>query len=235
MTMLNNPAARTFLRSAQYLTQRRLWSSYTTSDTALTIHSLGNRSFPYVWLRDSCQSSPECIHPTTSQKLHKTSDIPIDIKPVENGISVDKDGIRIKWSDGHESSFLKSFLRRHSSPEDLFSFHKDVSQIPWTNASITSAPNLYVTYEALKTPEGRAPAIAQLAKYGLVFVQGVPNKETDDRTCELRKLAGIFGPVRPTFYGETWDVRNVRNSRNVAYTNLDLGLHMDLLCVLHFS
>jgi hypothetical protein len=57
----------------------------------------------------------------------------------------------------------------------------------------------------------------------------VPNEDTVDATCELRKLAETFSNIRETFYGQVWDVVNVRNSRNIAYTNLDLGLHMDLL------
>jgi len=72
-------------------------------------------------------------------------------------------------------------------------------------------------------------AIMQLERYGLAFVTGVPTHETSTETCELRKLAEMFGEIRNTFYGELWDVKNIRNSRNIAYTNLDLGLHMDLL------
>lgn len=74
-------------------------------------------------------------------------------------------------------------------------------------------------------------ATTQLQRYGLAFVTGVPTQETSAEICELRKLAGMFGEIRNTFYGELWDVRNIRNSRNIAYTNLDLGLHMDLLYV----
>ena len=50
-----------------------------------------------------------------------------------------------------------------------------------------------------------------------------------DETCELRALAAAFGRIRYTFYGHVWNVRNIKESRNIAYTNLDLGLHMDLL------
>ena len=60
---------------------------------------------------------------------------------------------------------------------------------------------------------------------------GVPNAETSDETCELRALAAAFGRIRYTFYGHVWNVRNIKESRNIAYTNLDLGLHMDLLYV----
>ncbi|KAF8646612.1 hypothetical protein AX16_007113 [Volvariella volvacea WC 439] len=225
-----NLARRPILSSRVYF--KRAWSSFTANDTSLTIDAL-KTSFSYVWLRDSCQSSPECIHPTTLQKLHRTSDIPVDIRPATNGIASKEDGFHIKWTDGHESFFHKSFLERHSSPENLFKFHKDVQQVPWDNTSITKSQDLFVPYDSLKDVTGLATAIAQLGKYGLLFVRGVPNGETSNETCELRTLAGLFGHIRPTFYGETWDVKNVRNSRNIAYTNLDLGLHMDLLYFEH--
>ncbi|KAF9238090.1 hypothetical protein BU15DRAFT_75480 [Melanogaster broomeanus] len=39
----------------------------------------------------------------------------------------------------------------------------------------------------------------------------------------------MFGELRTTFYGDMWDVKIAHNSRNIAYTDLDLGLRMDLL------
>ena len=79
------------------------------------------------------------------------------------------------------------------------------------------------------SPEGLVRGITQLKKYGLLFMTGVPNEETSNERCELKKLAEVFGEIRPTFYGQLWDVMNVKESKNIAYTNLDLGLHMDLL------
>lgn len=90
-------------------------------------------------------------------------------------------------------------------------------------------------YASLQTPSGLLSAITQLSQSGLLFISGVPNLETSDELCELRSLAEHFGDIRPTFYGEVWDVMNIRNSRNIAYTNLDLGLHMDLLYVFTFQ
>lgn len=74
--------------------------------------------------------------------------------------------------------------------------------------------------------------MTRILKYGILFVAGVPNIETSHEKCELRALAELFGELRSTFYGPLWDVVNIHNSRNIAYTNLDLGLHMDLLYVL---
>src|ERR1700730_13294871 len=45
-----------------------------------------NHIFPYVWLRDS---DPQLIHPHTRQKIHKSVDIPIDVKPTDAHISID--------------------------------------------------------------------------------------------------------------------------------------------------
>lgn len=68
----------------------------------------------------------------------------------------------------------------------------------------------------------------QLQRYGIAVVRGVPTAKTDNEDCNLRELAESIGLLRNTFYGETWDIKSVPNARNVAYTNLNLGLHMDL-------
>ncbi|KAG6874012.1 hypothetical protein C0995_007969 [Termitomyces sp. Mi166 len=143
------------------------------------------------------------------------------------------DGIAIEWADGHKSHFTISFLERHSSPTRLAAFHKEVVKEPWNNRIITQIRDLSVSYGSLKTPEGLLAALNQITRYGLLFVKDVPHIETSHETCELPTLAEMFGHIRTTFYGRLWDVMNVRNSKNVAYTNLDLGLHMDLLYLEH--
>ncbi|KAJ6588118.1 hypothetical protein B0H19DRAFT_1205778 [Mycena capillaripes] len=207
----------------------RSWSAIarTQDGKGLAIDALG-ASFPFVWLRDSCLS-PDCIHPSTSQKLHRTSDIPRDIRPAEDGVNLTDDGLQIRWIDGHKSFFPQDFLHRHSSSTRLAQFHRDVREQPWDAAKISANPNLFVPYASLQERSGLRIAIDQLCTDGLLFVTGVPHAETSDATCELRKLAGAFSQIRETFYGQVWDVVNLANSRNIAYTNLDLGFHMDLL------
>jgi len=210
----------------------RNWTTLTQTKDALTIHALNDTPFPYIWLRDACQS-PECVHESNRQKLFRTSDIPVDIAPAEAGVEVTTDGIDITWTDGHKSSFDHSFLARHASPKTLSEWHYDnhLTEESWSNKSISEAPNLFMTHDRVKTESGLVDVITQLSKYGLAFVTGVDNKETSDEACEVRKLAERFGEMRQTFYGLLWDVVNLKNSKNIAYTNLDLGLHMDLQCV----
>ncbi|KAJ7606652.1 gamma-butyrobetaine dioxygenase [Roridomyces roridus] len=215
----------------------RLWSSIarTNDGKSLTIDALG-ASFPFIWLRDSCLS-PTCIHPSTSQKIHRSSDIPANIQPLDGpgGITLTSDGLCIRWTDGHSSFFPQDFLRRHSSSAQLASFHRadTTRERPWSKTDISASPSLFVPYSSLEDRRGLRSAIDQLTAYGLLFVTGVPNEETSDASCELRKLAGKFSYIRETFYGQVWDVVNLRDSRNIAYTNLDLGLHMDLLYFQH--
>lgn len=219
---------RTFTNFASW---KRAWSSITPSQAGVTIHALNNTTFPYIWLRDSCQSSPECIHPSTKQKLHRTSDIPLDVKPISlnhEGIRITDHGLEITWLDGHKSVYPRPFLETYSNPARLHEFHKDITAVSWDNESIRRS-ELFIPYDVIGTPRGLVKGITQLARYGLLFVTGVPNQETSNERCELKKLAEIFGEIRPTFYGLLWDVMNVKESKNIAYTNLDLGLHMDLL------
>ena len=213
----------------------RTWTTYTQTVDALNIHSLDNTSFPYVWLRDSCPSS-KCIHQKSKQKLHRTSDIPLTVAPIgeEGGVKVTSNGIDIEWNDGHKSSFDKSFLERHSSISKLMEWHLEhhLKEETWTHSSLTSnLPKMFIPYNnVLNTSSGLVQAITQLSKYGLLFISGVPIQETSNETCELRTLAGRFGEIRSTFYGPLWDVVNGNNDgKNIAYTNLDLGLHMDIL------
>ena len=190
--------------------------------------SLPIGNFSYKWLRDSCPSA-ESIHPSTRQKLHRTTDAVKDAKP--KSVSADKDGLRIEWQSGHKSFYPTEYLAKYSSYGRLSAFHHDVRQQPWNLTKISTNERLFISYESVQTDSGRLVTMTQLEQYGLVFIQGVPNTETSNESCKLRRVAEAFGEIRNTFYGPLWNVENVENSPNIAYTNLDLGLHMDLLWV----
>ncbi|KAL4076772.1 hypothetical protein V8B97DRAFT_2022055 [Scleroderma yunnanense] len=207
---------------------RRLLS---TSSRQITLPRL-NASFPFLWLRDACQC-PKCVHPSTLQKLHRLSDIPADTCPAPDGLNLEDDGIHIKWTDGHESFHSFTFLERHSTPSKLSIFHRDTQSQSWDASTVTSSPDLFMPYSDLPKPSRLLAAIDQLTRFGLLFVTGTPSDLTDNATCETRKLANFFAELRSTFYGDLWDVKNVTNSRNIACTNLDLGLHADLLYFEH--
>ena len=103
--------------------------------------------------------------------------------------------------------------------------------IPWTLPTLSASPTLFLPYaDFISSPATLHAALTQLRQYGIFFLEGVPSEDGSQDGCELRRLAGRIGEMRNTFYGEVWDVRALgRKSENVAYTNVDLGLHMDLL------
>jgi gamma-butyrobetaine dioxygenase len=203
--------------------------AFTIDRTAIALPAL-NAAFKHKWLRDACQC-PECVHTSTRQKLHNTGDIPADTAPRDAGVRLTGEGLTVEWSTGHKSFYPTAFLEAYSSREKFSKFHNDLLPKMWTADTVSKSPDLFLPYSSLKNPAGLSRAMTQLTQYGLLFMSGVPNQETSDQTCELRVLANFFGEIRETFYGQLFDVQNVRNSTNIAYTNLDLGLHMDLLYV----
>ena len=214
----------------------RSWTSLTRTPENVTVHALNNATFPYVWLRDSCQA-PESINPKTGHKLHCTSDIPVDIAPIvgESGIKVTENALEISWNDGRKSVFKRKWLETYSSPavEEKFHWNDTFKIQPWTRDSILASSTLtgFPYQKILSSDEELLKAYEQVAKYGLLFIRGVPNEETSDDKCELKGLAERFGEMRKTFYGLVWDVVKLKDGKNVAFTSLDLRLHMDLLYV----
>ena len=128
----------------------------------------------------------------------------------------------------------RPFLTAYATPDGTQAMHGDAHITPrgWTASELAKTPNLFVSYHDLQLDAAkRLAALEHLAQTGLLLVSGVPNQKTSDEQCELRSLAGIFGEIRHTFYGQTWDVVAKKRSTNIAYTSLSLGLHMDLQCV----
>ncbi|KAJ3344585.1 hypothetical protein HDU83_005081 [Entophlyctis luteolus] len=74
--------------------------------------------------------------------------------------------------------------------------------------------------------------LMQLQSHGLAFIKNVPTNEVDSQHFlpQLEIIIKRLGcHIRETFYGRTWDVKSVKDAKNIAYTSLDLGLHMDLI------
>jgi len=220
---------------------------------------------PYTWLRDSCQCS-ECVHPTTRQKLHRTSDVPLDIglagevelEHVAGGewnVKVpfnkplyqhDTTSIGIEGhpqsapvspnASAHVSSFPLSFLGLHSSTDRLRQFHHTGAIEPkaWLTKDLLATKergSLYIPHrDIFSSPEVRLKALTQLVQYGVFVITDVPTViPKPGEEWEVEKIANTFAEVRSTFYGKLFDVKMLPSSINVAYTDSDLDLHMDLL------
>lgn len=182
-------------------------------------------------LRDNCRC-PRCIDPSTRQKLRSSgSAASIKLsKAFEGYDAAGQKGVHFVWSDGHSSFYGEEHLR------DMVAFSEGKTNVNhhfkrrfWDQEILLQSPNLRMTYDQVQSKEGLLAMLRQAQVYGLVVVSEVPAERTSDKDCELRAFMTRIGEIRNTFYGETWDVKSMVNSKNVAYTSQDLGFHMDLL------
>lgn len=200
----------------------------TVSDALCIKIRLGSASYelPNVFLRDSCKCS-KCVDPSSTQKSFNTGDIDGQIRP--SALRVVNNSLEIIWNqDSHRSIYPAQYLAAHVSRESSTrSFFNDRRPVTWDKKSIESAA-IRVDYKSYMSSDAAVHKVIQdLAKYGLAFIQNCPSGETAEK--ELQRMTERIGPLKNTFYGLTWNVRAVEAAKNVAYTSVDLDLHMDLL------
>jgi hypothetical protein len=66
--------------------------------------------------------------------------------------------------------------------------------------------------------------IKHIAEYGVCVLQEVECKEG-----MVKNVAELIAPVQKTIYGDIFDVKVDENPINIAYSNVSLGFHMDLM------
>lgn len=180
-----------------------------------------------IALRDSCRC-PLCVDPSTKQRKFSTAHISPDIQavPAEPGA----DGsLKVRWRNdiaGYSQDHVSVF-----SLEDLRSLRPKSQKVTGPKAPRTwdartfKERALWIDHDQyLTSAESLRKALSDLYWDGLIFLTNVP-----EHRDSVVKIGERIGPLRNTFYGASWDVRSVPNSKNVAYTNDDLRFHMDLL------
>ncbi|KAG8709476.1 hypothetical protein FRC09_000657 [Ceratobasidium sp. 395] len=193
-------------------------------------------TLPYAWLRDSCQC-PQCVHPTTKQKLARTGDF---LSSTPNSVTIQNDNVRIQWGGraeqhgAHDSTYSLSFLKRYAEPTGHVrhtSHYDDIlARQPWDLASFPTPAPHFIPYRSFKADP--LPGFIQVLKHGILLLRGVPHEWTERGTrarSAVEELAEEFGVIRETMYGRMWDVVSKKASTNIAFTNLKLDLHMDLM------
>ncbi|KAJ3163512.1 hypothetical protein HDU86_000092 [Geranomyces michiganensis] len=201
-------------------------------------------SFHHVWLRDNCQC-PQCIHPSNRQKLHSSADVSTPSSSLKaDKIELVNGGkqLHIRWAPGS----LRCGKHQRDTPSAP---HETILDLPWLRANDPAGvthrrdtllkPLLWtaeefasrkqdVQYDEFMSEKGNnsglRKALRELKDYGLVFIRNAPTRDT-----EVEAIAERFGCVRQTFYGRSWNVKSMPDAKNIAYTSLNLGLHMDLM------
>ncbi|KAI2785923.1 hypothetical protein POX_h09686 [Penicillium oxalicum] len=187
----------------------------------------GRVVLPFHYLRDLCKC-PKCVDPHSKQRSFRTNDIPRDVYP--RVVRWDGTHVELEWANDiagyakdHTSRWHIEYLKNPVlDPHEQKS--PNMRPLRWTN-NLMKRLQHWVSYEDYMNNEEKfAAAMRNLSRLGLIFVKDIP----DSREM-VAKIATRMGPLRNTFYGETWDVKTVPQAKNVAYTNQFLGFHMDLM------
>lgn len=236
-----------FSRVTRLLANRRL-SLLSYDSSSITVNLRGKEiSFDNTFLRDSC-TSPDSVDISTRQKSFTTASISQGVLIAEEPYVSEKDGEKtlfVKWQQNNSSllsAYSESFLDKSLTLKGRFQgkFFPE-EKVYWKNKDLTSnLDSLKVDYNAyLAEDEAFKKVVNNLNKYGICFIENVEDPLNDPALDSIKpeneylwpvaKLATRFGYIKPTFYGVLFDVKNEKNAKNIANTNVFLPLHMDLL------
>lgn len=127
------------------------------------------------------------------------------------------------FDESHVSTYDADSLPK-TLPYSIGSTRKSEHPFFWTR-SVMEKLQHWVTYDEWMNDDAKfAKAMVMLERLGIIFIKDIPNSRE-----MVERIATRMGPLRNTFYGMTWDVRSVPEARNVAYTDKNLGFHMDLM------
>ena len=141
---------------------------------------------------------------------------------------------------GHLKKDLEDFIRREAQRDQnvtKMTYHKYPNEwLPTIEFSdiqcgfILSSQGLRLQQthcfimKPVKTDRGQYQLTKKISTNGYCIVRNCPTAKDS-----VQKVANCITPVIPSFYGNTFDVVSTENAINVAYTNVELPLHMDLI------
>ena len=181
----------------------------------------GNTSdYNFLWLRDNCPSE---IHPTARERTFNLLTVSESIHPKSFTISEDN-SLSIKWSEGdHSSNYSYEWLRKNCYTLKNLAPYKTPYQL-WDQSIQNNIEKIQIDCdEIMSGDEGVTKYLEQLHYYGISLVQNAP---TSKKSAEdvLKKISHF----RETFFETPFEVINIPNPNNSAYTALGLRNHLDL-------
>jgi len=172
--------------------------------------------FNYYWLRDNCPSS---FHPETRERAFDI--FHLETAPRASAARIEDDTLIIDWAgEDHVTRMPMAQLgayadgKRRADPADLprrawyGDHYPDIAR--FTHAELLS--------DKAKVKDWLEAMIVE----GISIVTEMP-----DTNEALTALVSVMGQVRPTFFGEYFDVKTYINPTNSAYTSAALELHTD--------
>ena len=125
----------------------------------------------------------------------------------------------------HESFFSADSLRRMGDAWQTAQEVPSPRQVKLWDKGVMAENTKRIKYDDYMTDDRALfAALSHLDAYGLIFLYQIPDSEQ-----AVEAIAGRIGPLKETFYGRTWDVKSKPQAKNIAYTDISLEFHQDLL------
>ncbi|MEX1108352.1 MAG: TauD/TfdA family dioxygenase [Dongiaceae bacterium] len=174
--------------------------------------------FHVLWLREN---SPDDIHPVTREPALMLEAIPDDL--AAQAAAIEPGGVlRIDWSSGETSRYHPGWLRAHAIEAG-----SDPMAMPprtlWGAGLGGCLPRFDGAAILAGDPAEFAGWLEALHGYGVALLEGLP-LEPD----AVERIASLIGPIRPTNFGNVFEVRSKPDADSNAYTNMALPMHTDL-------
>lgn len=174
-------------------------------------------AFPFIWLRDN---DPDDLHPDTHERVFDLTQVPVDISP--DSFSVDRSAVVVTWpGKARPSVYPLEWLQRHQPGRPRHDPSR-VEQILWDRAALASIPRLPLSRCATEAAALRE-ALLILKRLGILLIDGL-----DDSPHASQSFGDLIGFRRRTNFGDMFEVFNMVQPNNLAYTSLQLPLHTDL-------
>ncbi len=203
-----------------------LAASVVSNDVVVEIHDDGRRLalrtggsavvLHPLWLRER-STAAGAVDPTNRQRLYEPMDITLDLRLLE--AIVGDDHLDVEFSDGHRCTLQIADLlvdaglldSREAAPQPV-RWHGAVDPFPYVE---------WGGIEALD-PDTVIEALTAYYRYGFIVVRNTPTEPES-----LHVIAGRFGRVSATGFGDLFDVRTEPNPTDMAYTPVGLSAHSD--------
>ncbi len=194
------------------------------SSLTMSLPHNSNAEFHYVWLRDNCPC-PECKHPTTTERILVSSEIPDSISP--SNAEIDDETLRVVWNDGeHASLYSLDWLAQNDYSANQQNHDTATGSLQLWDRELESRIPRFDYQSLYDDPKALLSWAETVRDTGLTVINNAPTQ-----AGEIERFAEYVAVVRETIYDRLHNVRATPgeyNAYNVASTSLELKPHTDM-------
>lgn len=181
-----------------------------------------------IWLRENA-ADDSTVNPATRERILDLS--ALGAWPTLSDAALEENGaVSLTFApEQRRLRFHPGWLRAHDYSNGHTQDVPLVTVTPWRGSEKTS-PDTFDASDWLDHPPGSTgenaflePVLESLLSQGLVRLQRLPTEPGS-----LANIARRIGPIRPTNFGELFDVKAKPNPDSNAYTSIALPPHVDL-------